>query len=103
MATPSHEDMIKEFAKLAGSLSNTPKQNKAMAIAKKAGFFAGKNLVALAAVVLLATLGWVGVGAAHEIGLITWHATWWQAIRLFVPLILFIVCVPLSISVKLKS
>lgn len=101
----SHEEMIKEFAKLAGNLNTdtTSKQNKWNTAARKVGFEVGKLAVAFAAILALSILGWVFLDTLHEVGLISWSVTFWQGIRLIAPPLLFIIATPFTLNIRLKS
>lgn len=104
MPPQSHEEIIKEFAKMAGNLGgNHAQQPKWKTITKTVAVYALKNALAVAAVVVLTLVGWVFLNAAHEVGIIPWNITVWQAIRLIGPPLLFIICVPLTLTVKLKQ
>lgn len=101
----SHEEMIKEFAKLAGNLNTgtNPKQTKAKLIATKAVAELLKLGAGLASVLALSVLGWVFLNVMHEIGLIGWNPTLWQGIRLIAPPLLLIIAIPFTLNIRLKQ
>ena len=103
----SHEEMIKEFAKLAGSLANgNTKANKAAKwklIGRKVGFELGKLTAALACVLMLSMAGWVFLDALHEVGLIAWSVSFWQGIRLIAPVLLVLIATPITLNIRLRS
>lgn len=104
MPPQSHEEMIKEFAKLAGSLGGpNAKANKWKQLGRKSAVQAIKLAVGLSFILALSVVGWVFLTTLHEIGLISWSVTLWQGIKLIAPPLLLLIATPITLNVRMRS
>lgn len=104
MPPQSHEEMIREFAKLAGGLNaGNTRKSKAKFIARKLGAELLKLTAGFTCVLFLSVVGWVFLDALHEVGLISWSVTFWQGIRLIAPVLLLLIATPLTLNIRLKQ
>lgn len=102
----SHEEMIKEFARMAGALNpggTTTKPNKWKVLGKAVLHELAKIAAAAFAVLVIVILGWGFLDALHEVGVLPFEVTLWQAVRLIAPPLIMLLVVPITFNVRLKS
>lgn len=102
MPPQSHEEMIREFARMVG---NTPTDgnSRRKLILKKIGAEAARLGLALLAVLVTVFMGWVFLLTLHDIGAIGIQLTFLQALGLLAPPLFFILTVPFTFNVRIKQ